>query len=149
MFNLKLYPINVGNGKTITADKVLLLLRGSKEPKTILRQGAVSIENPNVIDAAGDDKTITAISTMTNAPASALVAYSLMKSSIKVCLATAAVPVEGSNAIRSLVIASVWSPDELSVDVTTAKALFAAEIKSSMDYCCGSKALKRKADIVE
>ena len=141
------FQINVGNGKTITADKVLLLLRGSDKPKTLLREGAVSIENLNVIDAAGDDKTVTTISTMTIAPASALVAYSLMKTSIKVCLATQAVPVEGSNAIKSLVIASVWSPDELNVDATTAKALFAAEIKSSMDYCCGSKALKRKADI--
>jgi hypothetical protein len=141
------FQINIGNGKSITADKVLLLLRGSKEPRTKVREGAVMIENINVIDAAGDDKTVTAISTTTVAPASALASYSLMKTSIKVCLATAAVPEVTGNAIRSLVISSVWSPDQLNVDATMAKALFAAEIKSSMEYCRGSKAHKRKADV--
>jgi hypothetical protein len=49
------FQIDMENGKFVLADSVLLLLRGSAAPKTVSRDGALAIENMNVIDAAGDD----------------------------------------------------------------------------------------------
>ena len=141
------FQIDMENGKFVLADSVLLLLRGSAAPKTVSRDGALAIENMNVIDAAGDDKTATDIKTSTVAPASALVAYSLARTSLKVCLASAAVPIAGTNDIQELIIANVWSPDHLNVDISTAKALFLAEVNSTREYFLRCRGLKRKADV--
>ena len=138
------FQIDMENGKFVLADSVLLLLRGSAAPKTVSRDGALAIENMNVIDAADDDKTITDIKTST---ASALVAYSMARTSLKVCLASAAVPIAGTNDIQELIIANVWSPDYLNVDISTAKALFLAEVNSTKEYFLRCRGLKRKADV--
>ena len=144
--SLSVFAIDCGNGKTTMADHVLLLLKGgSKAASVTQRDNSVVITNFGIVDCGSSKDISTKISATTSAPMSALVAYNLPKTELRLCLVTAAIM--AGNTIDTVVIGSIWAPDKFGVSQDETKRLFALEVMSGQSYGNSTASRKRKAEL--
>jgi len=128
------------------ADHVLLLLKGGSNPATVTtRDASVVITNVGIVDCGSGKDVPTKTSATTSAPLSALVAYNLPKTELRLCLVTAAIM--SGKTIETVVIGSVWAPDKFGVSQDEAKRLFALEVSSGQSYGNSTGSRKRKAEL--
>jgi hypothetical protein len=143
---LSVFAIDCGNGKTTTADHVLLLLKcGPKAASVTTRGDSVVISNVDVIDCGSSKDVPTKVSATTSAPMKSLLAYNLLKTELRLCLVTAAIM--SGKKIETIVIGSMWSPDKFGISQADAKRLFASEVMSGQSYSNSTASRKRKAEL--